>query len=468
MYNETMFKLPPIMIGSKEILPIVEGGKGINISTGITAGAWALEGGIGTFSGTNPDFYNENGDYIPYKFEGKTRRERQAELIEQSIKGCVKHAEIARSKAPKGFINMNVLWEMGGCEIVLEETLKSASKLIDGITCGAGMPYKLAEICAKYGIFYFPIVSSARAFGVLWKRTYKNFKEFLGAVVYEDPWIAGGHNGLSSHENPLEPQNPYERIVELRSTMDSFGLQETAIIIAGGVWNLREWEKYIDNSTIGKVAFQFGTRPLITQESPISDAWKKRIFELKKGDVFLNKFSPTGFYSSGVYNKFLANLDQRSKRRVEFSETESEIFSQFLEYGPRSRKIYIKPEDKPRAESWIQEGFSEILKTPDNTIVFETTATARQSHEDQANCVGCLSVCRFSNWCQKNETTGKKPDPRSFCIQKTLQSIGHNGSLDDNLLFAGTNIYRFAEDPFYQGNFIPTVKELVNAIKEGR
>lgn len=467
-----MFKLNSITIGLKEILPLVEGGKGINISNGVTAGAWALEGGIGTFSGANPDFYDDNGNYVPYKYEGKTRRQRHFELIQQSIKGCIAQARIARAKAPNGFINMNVLWEMGGCETILEETLKvackEARKLIDGITCGAGMPYKLAEICSKYEVFYFPIVSSARAFGVLWKRTYQHFRKFLGAVVYEDPWIAGGHNGLSSKEDPTKPQDPYDRIVELRAQMNSFGLQDVAIIIAGGVWNLSEWSSYLNNPEIGKVAFQFGTRPLLTQESSISSEWKKRIFELKKGDVLLNQFSPTGFYSSAVYNKFLQNLDQRSKRQIAYSEEQTQDFSDFLEFGPRARKVYIKPEDKPAAQKWISEGFTEILKTPDETIIFETSQQAKTIHQDQVDCMGCLSACRFSNWCQENETTGRRADPRSFCIQKTLQDISHNGSVDDNLMFSGTNVYRFGEDPFYANGFIPTVKELVDAIKEGR
>ena len=46
---------------------------------------------------------------------------------------------------------------------------------------------------------------------------------------------------------------------------------------------------------------------------------------------------------------------------------------------------------------------------------------------DQINCMGCLSACQFSNWAQNEAgTTGKKADPRSFCIQKTLQAISHS------------------------------------------
>ena len=48
--------LKTIRIAGKEIFPLVEGGKGINVSTGITSGKWASCGGAGTFSGVNPDF----------------------------------------------------------------------------------------------------------------------------------------------------------------------------------------------------------------------------------------------------------------------------------------------------------------------------------------------------------------------------------------------------------------------------
>ena len=50
--------LNSISIAGKEILPIIEGGKGVNVSTGLTSGRWANCGGAGTFSGVNPDFYD--------------------------------------------------------------------------------------------------------------------------------------------------------------------------------------------------------------------------------------------------------------------------------------------------------------------------------------------------------------------------------------------------------------------------
>ena len=107
---------------------------------------------------------------------------------------------------------------------MLHGVLEGARGLIHGVTCGAGMPYKIAEICARYGVYYYPIVSSARAFRALWKRAYHKFREWLGGVVYEDPWLAGGHNGLSNVEDPEQPEPAYPRVRELRSMMTEFGL----------------------------------------------------------------------------------------------------------------------------------------------------------------------------------------------------------------------------------------------------
>ena len=89
--------------------------------------------------------------------------------------------------------------------------------------------------------------------------------------------------------------------------------------------------------------------------------------------------------------------------------------------------------------------------------------------------MGCLSQCRFSNWSQHEPTfdNGKKADPRSFCIQKTLQNIAHaadgdEAAMDNNLMFAGHNAHRFGSDPFYSNGFIPSVKQLVERLLTGK
>ncbi|HEY2619339.1 MAG TPA: nitronate monooxygenase, partial [Acetobacteraceae bacterium] len=323
-------------------------------------------------------------------------------------------------------------------------------------------------------VYYYPIVSSARAFNALWKRAYSKAAALLGGVVYEDPWLAGGHNGLSNSEDPTRPEDPFPRVLALRKLMREFGLHETPIIMAGGVWWLEEWQDWIDNPELGPVAFQFGTRPLLTRESPIGDAWKERLRTLREGDVFLNKFSPTGFYSSAVNNGFIQELRERNERQAAF--TTEVIGDHVAQYGvgPRKRIVYLTPTDLARVRGWEAAGFTEALRTPDATLIFVTPEKAREILADQVACMGCLSQCRFSNWEQQepDHSTGKRPDPRSFCIQKTLQNIAHESddaaALERNLMFSGHNAFRFARDPYYSNGFIPTVKQLVERILTGR
>ena len=464
-----------IRMGGVDVLPIVEGGKGVAVSNGISSGEWASAGGAGTFSAVNADSYDAQGEPIPQIYHGKTRVERHEELVEYAIRGGITQAQRAHDLAGgRGRIHANILWEMGGAERVIHGILEGARGLVQGLTCGAGMPYRLSDIAAKFGIHYYPIVSSSRAFNALWKRAYHKAANLLGGVVYEDPWLAGGHNGLSNGEDPTRPEDPFPRVLALRKLMRSFGLGDTPIIMAGGVWWLEEWQDWIDNPELGPIAFQFGTRPLLTKESPISEAWKQRLLTLKEGDVFLNHFSPTGFYSSAVNNDFIQELRHRTEQQVAYTtEVVGEHVAPFG-VGPRKRLVYLTPPDLERAVAWEAHGFTEALRTPDSTLIFVTPGKASEIVQDQIDCMGCLSTCRFSNWTHNAPefSTGKKADPRSFCIQKTLQNIAHGGSdpstVENNLMFSGHNAYRFGSDPFYSNGFVPTVKQLVERIATGR
>jgi NAD(P)H-dependent flavin oxidoreductase YrpB (nitropropane dioxygenase family) len=334
------------------------------VSNGLSSGAWAASGGVGTFSGVNGDFIDEDGKLVPLVYRGKTRLERHEELISYSIRAAISQARIAHDvRGGQGRLHMNVLWEMGACERVLHGVLEGARGLIHGITCGAGMPYRLAEVAAKYNVYCYPIVSSARAFRALWKRAYHRLSEWVGGVVYEDPWRAGGHNGLSNSEDPRQPEAPFPRVQQLRSTMRDFGLDETAIIMAGGVWHLRDWRDWLDNPELGPIGFQFGTRPLLTRESPISDAWKRRLLELKEGDVLLHRFSPTGFYTSAVNNDLLQDLYARSGRQIPFADQPDpdQGLIEPLSFGSRGRVVYVRPQDAGLAALWVADGHAQPM-----------------------------------------------------------------------------------------------------------
>jgi nitronate monooxygenase len=461
-----MFKgVKPIRYAGREVLPLIEGGKGVSATNHMSSGAWAAAGGIGTVSAVNADSYDPEGKIIPQIYHALTRRERHEELVQYAIAGATEQVRRAYDMTNGvGAININVLWEMGGAQRVLHGVLERTKGLVAGVTCGAGMPYKLSEIAASYGVNYLPIISSARAFSALWKRAYSKFAQYLGAVVYEDPWLAGGHNGLSNAEDPLQPQDPYPRVKALRETMRQGGISDDVpIVMAGGVWNLKEWEHWIDNPELGQVAFQFGTRPLLTKESPIPEEWKQRLMTLEEGDVLLHRFS------SAVRNPFLRNLEARSQRQIAFTKEPLGDHSFELDVGIGNKKNHwVTRGDLLHAREWYAQGYTEALKTPDETLVFVTPEEKTIIRKDQADCMGCLSQCAFSSWADNEKnSTGRLADPRSFCIQKTLQDIAHGGPVDENLMFAGHSAFRFKKDPFYSNGFVPTVKQLVERIQTG-
>ena len=462
--------LKPILYGGREVWPLVEGGKGVAATNHMSSGAWAAAGGIGTVSAVNADSYDPAGKIVPQIYEQLTRKERHEQLIRYAIDGAVEQVRRAYDLAGgKGAININVLWEMGGAQPILEGVLERTRGMVTGVTCGAGMPYRLSEIAARFNVKYLPIISSARAFRALWKRAYHKFSEQLGAVVYEDPWLAGGHNGLSNAEDPRKPEDPYPRVKALRDVMRAEGLSDSVpIVMAGGVWFLREWENWIDNPELGGIAFQFGTRPLLTEESPIPQVWKDHLRILEPGDVLLHRFSPTGFYSSAVRNPFLRSLEARSERQIPYSKVSAGEHTMQLDIGVKGKNFWVTPNDRDRARAWFSAGFTTALRTPDDTVVFVTGEERDEIRKDQSDCMGCLSHCGFSSWKDHDDySTGRLADPRSFCIQKTLQDIAHGGPIDENLMFAGHAAYRFKQDPFYSNNFTPTVKQLVDRILTG-
>ena len=74
-----MFKgVQPIRYAGREVLPLIEGGKGVSATNHASSGAWAAAGGIGTVSAVNADSYDPEGKIIPQVYHALTRRDRAA------------------------------------------------------------------------------------------------------------------------------------------------------------------------------------------------------------------------------------------------------------------------------------------------------------------------------------------------------------------------------------------------------
>ena len=116
-----------LRFGGQDVLPLVEGGKGVSATNHASSGAWAAAGGIGTVSAVNADSYDPSGKIIPQVYHGKTRRERHEELVQYGIAGAIAQAREAWERAGgKGRIHANILWEMGGAERVARGMLEGA------------------------------------------------------------------------------------------------------------------------------------------------------------------------------------------------------------------------------------------------------------------------------------------------------------------------------------------------------
>ena len=65
---------------------------------------------------------------------------------------------------------------------------------------------------------------------------------------------------------------------------------------------------------------------------------------------------------------------------------------------------------------------------PTNNWCMELNPQER-SHTQQGTVYVFANVYMYP---EKQGTTGKMADPRSYCIQKTLQAIAHDGDVDGN------------------------------------
>src|SRR3546814_7920533 len=90
----SVFKdVKPIRYAGKEMLPLIEGGKGVAVSNHASSGAWAAAGGIGTISAVNADSYDPTGKIIPQIYHELSRRGRHAELVQYAIDGAVEQVK---------------------------------------------------------------------------------------------------------------------------------------------------------------------------------------------------------------------------------------------------------------------------------------------------------------------------------------------------------------------------------------
>src|SRR3546814_18052580 len=117
-------------------------------------------------------------------------------------------------------------------------------------------------------------------------------------------------------------------------------------------------------------------------------------------------------------------------RQIPYSKQQAGDHVVQLDVGVKGKNFWVTPHDRARARDWFAEGYTEALKTPDNTVVFVTEADKAMIRKDQTDCMGCLSHCGFSSWKDPDDSpTGYPADPRSFCLPQKLPDTPHAGAV---------------------------------------
>ncbi len=277
-------KLPSLTIRNFTLkFPIIQGGMGVGISWDNLAGAVAKTGCGGTVSSVGTGYWNTKKVKLingrPLKPENFSNSENLCAIIKSAM---------SKSKG-NGAVGVNILCAVTDYARQVKDSVRAGARYI---ISGAGLPLRLPEYVNKADIALIPIVSSPRVLDLLCRR-WKRFGRLPDAVVLEGP-KSGGHQGYS-YDQCLMEEFQLEKVTPgVLKACKLWG--NIPLIVAGGVWNKKDIEKFID---MGVSGVQMATRFIGTHECDASPVFKQVIINAKKSDIQLIK-SPVGYPARGV------------------------------------------------------------------------------------------------------------------------------------------------------------------------
>ncbi len=292
-----------LKFGKKELVPIVVGGMGVDISTAELAIETARLGGIGhisdamvtdvsdrrfdtSFVKDKTRFYKlniDNSDKSIIKFDlgvlaDATRRHVEATMQAKRGDGLI-------------FVNCMEKLTMNAPRETLKVRMASALDAgIDGITLSAGLHLGSFGLLAdhprfrdaKLGI----IVSSLRALQ-LFLRKNARLDRMPDFVVVEGP-LAGGHLGFGMDWAQYDLATIIAEIVQYLKAEQL----NIPVIAAGGIFTGSDAVSFLES---GSAAVQVATRFTVASECGLPDKVKQEYFKASEEDIIVNTVSPTGY-----------------------------------------------------------------------------------------------------------------------------------------------------------------------------
>ncbi|MDD4051415.1 MAG: nitronate monooxygenase family protein [candidate division Zixibacteria bacterium] len=288
-------KLKPLAIGDLIArLPIIQGGMGVGISLAGLASAVANEGAIGVIAaagiGMNePDFYTN--------------------FLEANIRALRREIRKARSLTG-GILGLNVMMANSNHGDLIRTAIEEG---IDVIFSGAGLPLTLPEYRTKGShTKLVPIVSSARAAGLICKRWLRKYEYLPDAVVVEGP-KAGGHLGFSE-EQIFDPAYMLEKLIpavvaEVKTYATPYG-RPIPVIAAGGIYTGRDIRTFFE---LGAAGVQMGTRFVATHECDADISFKQMYIDSRPEEIVIIK-SPVGMPGRAIRNDYINDVAAGMKK----------------------------------------------------------------------------------------------------------------------------------------------------------
>ncbi len=293
LLGEGATPLPRLKIRNLDIpYPIVQGGMGIGVSWDRLAGAAARAGCVGIVSAIG------TGNRFPDMVEMRQGRPLGPENLNNAGALALILKEALRLSEGKGAVGVNILCAIQGYEGAVRASVAAGAQLI---ISGAGLPLRLPEYVGDADVALVPIVSSARALGLICKTWQRKSNRLPDAVVLEGP-ESGGHQGFSA-EQCGDPAFALEAllgpVLEERNKWGDF-----PVIVAGGVWDRADIDRFL---ALGAGGVQMATRFIGTLECDASPEFKKVILQAKREDIQLVK-SPVGMPGRAVVSGLQASI----------------------------------------------------------------------------------------------------------------------------------------------------------------
>jgi NAD(P)H-dependent flavin oxidoreductase YrpB (nitropropane dioxygenase family) len=278
-------RIPSLQIGDLVINPpIIQGGMGVRVSGARLASSVANEGCAGIIASVGlGDFENSKG----------------SEFVNINNKALRESIRTARLKS-KGVIGVNVMVVLSNYEELVKVCVEEK---VDLIICGSGLPLDLPKLTEGSGIKLIPIVSSARAFNIIYRKWKQNYNKVPDAVILEGP-LAGGHLGYDAEALVEGTTATLEQLIkELVEFVQN--LEETIpVIAAGGIFTGEDIVRFLK---IGASGVQMATRFVCTDECDVDDYFKQAYIKASKEDITIIK-SPVGLPGRVISNDFVDRI----------------------------------------------------------------------------------------------------------------------------------------------------------------